>query len=56
MGLKSYSFMSKRKERKTSKRRGRRERSDMGSLIIGGTTAILGIGLLGATSNAVSNI
>ncbi len=55
MALKSYSFMSKRKERKKSKGRSGKF-SDVGSLVIGGTTAILGIGLLGATSAAVARV
>lgn len=49
MALKSYRF----KKQKT-KRKGKR--SAVGNLVIGGTTAIIGVGLLSQTASAVNRI
>lgn len=49
MALKSYSLFKKGSKKK-KKRRG------AGDLVTGGVTAVLGLGLLGATTSAVNRI
>ncbi len=53
MGLKSYRLKGSFKKNK--KKRPRR-RSGTGDIITGGVTAVVGIGLLGAASEAVSRV
>ena len=47
MGLKSYRFTTKKKKKK---------KKSVSSLLVGGATAIIGVGLLGATADAVARI
>lgn len=53
MALKSYRLNSKRK---ASKPKRQRRSSDTGNLLRQGTTAIIGVSLLGATVSAVNRI
>ena len=53
MALKSYRLKD------TLKKKGKkvkRKSKDVGRLLIGGATAIIGVGLLAATANAVSRV
>ena len=47
MVLKSYKIFTKKKKKK---------KKSIGGLLVGGATAIIGVGLLGATADAVSRI
>ena len=47
MGLKSYRLTLKKKKKK---------KKSIGGLLVGGATAIIGVGLLGATADAVARI
>lgn len=49
MALKSYRLKLKKKGKK-------RKRTAVGDIVIGGTTAIIGVGLLSETARAVSRI
>ena len=47
MGLKSYRLTTKKKKKK---------KKSIGGLLVGGATALIGVGLLAATSEAVSRV
>ena len=49
MALKSYRFSKRKKGKK-------RKRTAVGDIVIGGTTAIIGVGLLSETARAVNRI
>ena len=55
MALKSYRLRDTLK-RKPKKSKSRRRLSDTGRILIGGTTALIGVGLLSATAEAVSRV
>ncbi len=59
MALKSYrlrEFIKKGKKMKTKIKTGVKRAKPIGSLVVGGVTALIGIGLLSETAGAVARI